>query len=380
MFKKLLLIPILAIMCICPLFPVHAANSTITNVKVVTRNDAEVPFVRTVLEVTNTVKPKAVLDNTGKYITISLPNTQIADGVAHTYTGDKNVISQISLAQHMYATDINIRVPQVLNKNDIKIFSLSSDYKNGRPNRIVIDINDKSGTVKQWRQWQSKQQYQGSGATDDQNVTAYAVPAYNLNNSYSLTSGLKGKIICIDPGHGGSDSGALGAFSKEKDITLAISMRLKKLLEQAGAKVIMTRTTDVDVYAPNDGAVEELQARCDVANAAGADVFVCIHIDSYSTPDVGGVTAYYNNKTPYDLGLAKYIHKENMKATAFPDRGVQTANFYVLLHTNMPATLVELGFISNPSEEKTLNTDAQQQNFAESICQGLSDYFQNSGK
>ncbi|MGE1063246.1 N-acetylmuramoyl-L-alanine amidase [Megasphaera paucivorans] len=380
MFKKLLLIPILAIMCICPLFPVHAANSTITNVKVVTRNDAEVPFVRTVLEVTNTVKPKAVLDNTGKYITISLPNTQIADGVAHTYTGDKNVISQISLAQHMYATDINIRVPQVLNKNDIKIFSLSSDYKNGRPNRIVIDINDKSGTVKQWRQWQSKQQYQGSGAADDQNVTAYAVPAYNLNNSYSLTSGLKGKIICIDPGHGGSDSGALGAFSKEKDITLAISMRLKKLLEQAGAKVIMTRTTDVDVYAPNDGAVEELQARCDVANAAGADVFVCIHIDSYSTPDVGGVTAYYNNKTPYDLGLAKYIHKENMKATAFPDRGVQTANFYVLLHTNMPATLVELGFISNPSEEKTLNTDAQQQNFAESICQGLSDYFQNSGK
>lgn len=380
MFKKLLLIPILAIMCICPLFPVHAANSTITNVKVVTRNDAEVPFVRTVLEVTNTVKPKAVLDNTGKYITISLPNTQIADGVAHTYTGDKNVISQISLAQHMYATDINIRVPQVLNKNDIKIFSLSSDYKNGRPNRIVIDINDKSGTVKQWRQWQSKQQYQGSGAADDQSVTAYAVPAYNLNNSYSLTSGLKGKIICIDPGHGGSDSGALGAFSKEKDITLAISMRLKKLLEQAGAKVIMTRTTDVDVYAPNDGAVEELQARCDVANAAGADVFVCIHIDSYSTPDVGGVTAYYNNKTPYDLGLAKYIHKENMKATAFPDRGVQTANFYVLLHTNMPATLVELGFISNPSEEKTLNTDAQQQNFAESICQGLSDYFQNSGK
>jgi len=210
--------------------------------------------------------------------------------------GDKNVISQISLAQHMYATDINIRVPQVLNKNDIKIFSLSSDYKNGRPNRIVIDINDKSGTVKQWRQWQSKQQYQENSAADNQNVTAYAVPAYNLNNSYSLTSGLKNKIICIDPGHGGSDSGALGAFSKEKDITLAISMRLKKLLEQAGAKVIMTRTTDVDVYAPNDGAVEELQARCDVANAAGADAFVCIHIDSYSTPDVGGVTAYYNNK------------------------------------------------------------------------------------
>ena len=69
----------------------------------------------------------------------------------------------------------------------------------------------------------------------------------------------------------------------------------------------------------------------------------------------------------------------NMKATNFPDRGVKTANFYVLLHTNMPATLLELGFISNPSEEQALNTEAQQQNFAESIVKGLADYFNHNG-
>ena len=74
-----------------------------------------------------------------------------------------------------------------------------------------------------------------------------------------------------------------------------------------------------------------------------------------------------------------YIHLQNMKASNFPDRGVKTANFYVLLHTNMPATLLELGFISNPSEEKALNSDAQQQNFAESIVKGLADYFNHNG-
>lgn len=380
MFKKIFLIPILAVLFVCPLLSVHAESTTITNVKVVTRNDADTPFVRTVIDVTNTVKPKVVMDNTGRYITVSLPRTKIGKNVETSYKSNKNVITQLSLAQHAYATDVTIKVPNAINKNDIKVFSLSSDKKGGRPDRVVIDVNDKSGTVKTWHSWQNQKEYKNLTVVNDKKPITFNVPAYDLQNSYSLTSGLKGKTICIDPGHGGSDSGAIGSYSQEKQITLGISKRLEALLKQAGAKVIMTRTTDVDVYAPNDGDVEELQARCDVANAAGADVFVCIHVDSYSTADAGGVTAYYNNKTPYDSGLAKYIHKENMKATEFSDRGIRTANFYVLLHTNMPATLLELGFISNPKEEKALNNDEQQQNFAESICQGLSDYFQNSGK
>lgn len=69
-----------------------------------------------------------------------------------------------------------------------------------------------------------------------------------------------------------------------------------------------------------------------------------------------------------------------MKATSFDDRGIRVANYYVLLHTQMPATLLELGFISNAGEERTLNTDEQQQNFAESIVKGLADYFDNNGK
>jgi N-acetylmuramoyl-L-alanine amidase len=100
---------------------------------------------------------------------------------------------------------------------------------------------------------------------------------------------------------------------QEKNITLAIAKELKDLLEKGGAKVVMTRTTDIDVYAPNDGAVEELQARCDIANDTRADAFVCIHIDSYATADASGVTAYYNGKTPYDFNLANIYMRKTYK-------------------------------------------------------------------
>lgn len=206
------------------------------------------------------------------------------------------------------------------------------------------------------------------------------VPSYSSSRSYKLTKGLKDKVICIDPGHGGTDVGAIGKISQEKNITLAISKKIADLLNDAGAKVIMTRTTDVDVYAPYDAAAEELQARCNIANAAKADAFVSVHIDSFSSADARGVTAYYNSKTPHDYSLAKYIHNQNMQATEFPDRGTRTANFYVLLHTNMPAVLLELGFISNPTEERALNSEKQQQNFAESIVKGLADYFNHNGR
>ena len=383
MLKKLCMIPLLAIACLLPLVSVQAAaNTEITSVRVATRNDANTPFVRTVLDVSRKVTPRLYIDKSGRYVTVTLPNTKIDKNVQKQYDANSNVVSRIWLTQRSSGTDLNIKVPRQVTAQDVKVFTLPGDKKANRSDRVVVDVNDKSGKVKQWKHWgnesigiHSSQNTKGT-KTGGSSVT---VPSYGGSASYSLTKGLKGKTICIDPGHGGSDTGALGAFSQEKNITLAISKKVQTLLQQAGANVIMTRTTDVDVYAPNDGAVEELQARCNIANAAKADAFVCIHIDSYSSADAGGVTAYYNSKTSHDAGLAKYIHNQNMKATNFQDRGVRTANFYVLLHTNMPATLLELGFISNPGEEKALNSEAQQQNFAESSVKGLADYFDNNG-
>lgn len=388
MLKKLLLLPLLLLLCILPTFATQAAaKPEITSIRTATRNDANIPFFRTVLEVNGVVNPKLYIDKEGEYVFVTLPNTKVAKGVDKKITPNKNIVSRVSLETRSSGTDVTFRIPQQITKNDMKVFTLPGTTKN--TTRVVIDINDKSGKVKQWSHWNDAQiGIQNNPVKQEQQKQkdkwtkqpAKDIPATNPALSYSLTQGLKGKIIAIDPGHGGSDTGAIGSYSKEKDITLAISKRLQTLLTDAGATVLMTRTTDVDVYGPYAGAVEELQARANVANAAKADVFVCIHIDSFDSPSAGGVTAFYNSKTPYDYSLAKYIHDENMAVTNFADRGVQSANFYVLLHTNMPATLLELGFISNPNEENALNTADQQQKFAESIAKGLADYFNHGGK
>lgn len=397
MLKKIWMLPLIMLICLIPMVSAHAAAKTeITNVRTATRNDANTPFVRTVLDVSGKVNPKLYIDNSGEYVFVTLPNTSIGKKVDKTYKPNSNVISRVKLSSRSAGTDVTIKVPQAVTKNDVKVFTLPGATGAKGSSRVVIDINDKSGKVKQWSQWSTASGNKTTSKPASKPTTTWkptttptkstpakpsatTVPVYASSQSYSLTKGLQGKTIAIDPGHGGSDSGAVGAFSKEKDITLAISKKVASLLNAAGANVVMTRTTDVDVYAPYDGAVEELQARSNIGNAAKADVFISIHIDSFDSPSAGGVTAYYNSKTPYDYGLANYIHQQNMKATNFSDRGVKTANFYVLLHTNMPATLLELGFISNPSEEQALNTEAQQQNFAESIVKGLADYFNHNG-
>ncbi|WP_300625062.1 N-acetylmuramoyl-L-alanine amidase [uncultured Megasphaera sp.] len=377
--KKLFILPLLMLLCLIPMLPVQAASKAeITSVRTATRNDANVPFVRTVLELDSKVTPRLFIDKDGKYVTVTLPNAKIAKNVEKKYNADRNVVSRISLSQRSSGTDVNIKVPRAVTKSDVNVFTLPGTDKAKKECRVVIDVNDKSGKVKQWMHWNDAKI--GIDNTSLSSTYSVKVPSYSSSRSYKLTKGLKDKVICIDPGHGGTDVGAIGKISQEKNITLAISKKIADLLNDAGAKVIMTRTTDVDVYAPYDAAAEELQARCNIANAAKADAFVSVHIDSFSSADARGVTAYYNSKTPHDYSLAKYIHNQNMQATEFPDRGTRTANFYVLLHTNMPAVLLELGFISNPTEERALNSEKQQQNFAESIVKGLADYFNHNGR
>ena len=377
--KRLFILPLLMLLCLVPMLPAQAASKAeITSVRTATRNDANVPFVRTVLELDSKVTPRLFIDEDGKYVTVTLPNAKIAKNVEKKYNADRNVVSRISLSQRSSGTDVNIKVPRAVTKSDVNVFTLPGTDKAKKECRVVIDVNDKSGKVKQWMHWNDAKI--GIDNTSLSSTYSVKVPSYSSSRSYKLTKGLNDKVICIDPGHGGTDVGAIGKISQEKNITLAISKKIADLLNDAGAKVIMTRTTDVDVYAPYDAAAEELQARCNIANAAKADAFVSVHIDSFSSADARGVTAYYNSKTPHDYSLAKYIHNQNMQATEFPDRGTRTANFYVLLHTNMPAVLLELGFISNPTEERALNSEKQQQNFAESIVKGLADYFNHNGR
>ena len=147
------------------------------------------------------------------------------------------------------------------------------------------------------------------------------------------------------------------------------------MLTSAGAKVVMTRSTDKDVYGPWADADPELQARCDVANEAHADAFISIHIDSFSNGSVDGTTAYYNAKSSKDLLLAQMMHQATMSGLAIPDRGVKSNDFYVNVNTTMPSVLMEMGFITNPHRLQMLTSTWGPKTIAKSLFNGLVNYF-----
>lgn len=194
----------------------------------------------------------------------------------------------------------------------------------------------------------------------------------------NITS-LKGKKICLDPGHGGSDSGAIGPSGvMEKNVTLKIAMELKDLLVKEGAIVVMTRTQDTEVSPKRADAtdIDELQARCDVANAHGADIFISIHMDSFTNGEAKGTTGYYYTQgSAKSRLLADKVRQGVIDQINTTSRGTQTCNFYVVKHTDMPATLVEVAFISNRNEERILNSKAGIMKAAQGIADGISDYF-----
>ena len=196
------------------------------------------------------------------------------------------------------------------------------------------------------------------------------------NGKYRTSGGLSGKIITLDAGHGGSDPGAIGSDgTKEKDITLAITKQVQKLLEEKGAKVYMTRTTDVDVYGPNASDVDELQARVNVGEKYNSDLFVSLHINSSVNKNVGGFSTYYYPKTNNDLRIAKSIQDQLTANFGVDDLGVRQANFYVIKRITMPATLVEMCFISNEKELVLMKGKWFQSKTARLIAAGIEKYF-----
>ena len=186
---------------------------------------------------------------------------------------------------------------------------------------------------------------------------------------------LVGKIICLDPGHGGSDPGAIGPTgTQEKDNTLAIALLLCDKLEKDGVTVIMTREIDADVKSPDATNQEELNARVDIANDHSADIFISIHNDAFTNPQAVGSTTYHYG-SPEGIRLATAIQKSLVEGLGTKDRGTRFASFYVIRHTDMPAVLVEAAFISNPEEEVLLSSVDGRCSTADCIFQGIVKYF-----
>lgn len=195
-------------------------------------------------------------------------------------------------------------------------------------------------------------------------------------------SAARGHTVVIDPGHGGSDSGAVGYTGvREKDVALAVARYTEELLHEAGAYAIMTRTEDVDVAHAGSSAPRELQARVDVSLAhPEAELFLSVHCNSFTNPDAHGMETYYYPKTDADEHFAALLNEELAAAGGLYNRGIKYAKFYVLRHTEIPAALVELGFLSNPEEEALLADAAYQKRLAQALVRAIERYFEQRGE
>ncbi|MBO0992604.1 N-acetylmuramoyl-L-alanine amidase family protein [Bacillus sp. SD088] len=191
----------------------------------------------------------------------------------------------------------------------------------------------------------------------------------NNDNDKSYTD-LK---VVIDPGHGGEDNGATGVSGQfEKDFTLSLSKKVEKLLKQeSGIEVFMTRTDDSYIS-------QESRYRPKYANKLNADLFISIHGNTFSDPDVSGTETFYYHKN--SRLLAEVIQKHVVEATGFKDRGVQKQNLFVVKDTKMPAALIEVGYLTNPQNESKMWTDDFQSGIATSIVEGIKEYEESSKK
>ncbi|MEG9298707.1 N-acetylmuramoyl-L-alanine amidase CwlD [Mangrovibacillus sp. Mu-81] len=191
---------------------------------------------------------------------------------------------------------------------------------------------------------------------------------------------LSGKIIYIDPGHGGPDGGAGDEDALEKDIALSVSLMIRDYLQEQGALVIMTREEDKDLASEDTKGysrrkVEDLHKRLNLINESEADLFLSIHLNSIPSPKWSGAQTFYNPKYEENKELSKAIQKEitrNLENTSREAKGLQSV--YILKHAKKTGALVEIGFLSNPEERSNLLDGDYQEKVAASIYQGVLNY------
>jgi len=184
------------------------------------------------------------------------------------------------------------------------------------------------------------------------------VSLFNKKNSFRNQY-----LVYLDPGHGGYDPGASGNGIVEKELVLNLGKRVKSKLEEKGIQVVMSRTSDEFI---------SLADRSSGANSINPDIFVSIHVNSALSSAAAGIeTFYYKNM---DKPLAQDLQNKLISYTGAGNRGVKSASYHVVRETKMPASLVEVGFLSNPSEASKLKDYSYQEKLVNSIVDGTVKY------
>ena len=198
--------------------------------------------------------------------------------------------------------------------------------------------------------------------------------AYRLESVPVFSMPVSRKIVWIDAGHGNYDPGKVAGKVLEKDINLAIALKLQTFLEIGGATVFMTRLDDEALSSTKQG---DMYTRRVKANASQADIFVSIHQNSYPQGSVHGAQVFYFNTSDNSRKLAEHIQQQ-LKEFVGTNRRLQARpnkNYYVLRQTVMPAVIVECGFLTNYNERMKLTKTNYQERIAWGIYLGIVQYF-----
>lgn len=271
--------------------------------------------------------------------------------------------------------------------NGINLYSITTDKPS--PQKVYSQINITSNasgpseilskfSIYDGVSWRVLQDYSSSSNCSWTPVRAgnytirVEVKAPNSSNSSDSSMDLSYRVnglykVFVDPGHGGTDPGAIGFSGRSEKInTLSMGIKLRDLLNAYGFESITSREDDSAV---------DLYARAPMANNWKSNLFVSIHENSFSDPSVNGIETWYYPGSVNGGNLAAKVQNKLIQNTGANDRSTKTNTFVVLRDTDMPAILVETGFITNEQEENKLNSDAYQNVIANSILNGVMDYY-----
>lgn len=189
-------------------------------------------------------------------------------------------------------------------------------------------------------------------------------------------------IVAIDPGHGGYDPGKIGINDKlEKDINLAISLKLREQLEKENIKVVMTREDDSSLNTEEGGSKKssDMRNRVNIINSANPDICISIHQNSYTSKNVKGAQVFYYFKSQEGKKFAELL-QDLIKTDMDTDNkrsAKENNDYYILKNVKCPAVIVECGFLSNWDEATALTDELYQQKVAETIKKAVIEYLSN---
>lgn len=213
----------------------------------------------------------------------------------------------------------------------------------------------------------------------------YQLAKTERETMYVTSTPVSGKIIILDAGHGTPDEGAeSNNGTTEAQINLKITLKVQNLLEQSGCTVILTRSDDNGIYdldkdTLREKKVSDIKNRVKIGNESSADIFVSIHLNKISESQYYGWQCFYKNNDEKSKNLANNLQNSlNESIDKINNRvALPIQKIYIVEHVEIPISIVECGFLSNPEEEEQLQSDEYQDRLAWGIYNGITNYFYN---